>query len=238
MNISTNIFNKIAFVNFEEDSVIEYNIPVEGNECGVVYLQPVKRLDKSIAHNNNKSIIVLFNNIENFPEEEFKIAKFGKTILSKCKYSKYFIVYYGSNGYCTCVQVGKSILEKYLPLEYSEERLKQSKSKLDIFLEELMKETWKPYRVIDWCFDNEEIQDFNRENFDEDFKGKYVQKLNVDVKNFTPRLKRIGEDIKLYKNNYEEISLEKLKGILIYNGYKNLEKDNEGTCVRFYYRLN
>ena len=237
MNISTNIFNKIAFVNFEEDSVIEYNIPVGNNECGIVYFEPVKSLDKCIVHNKDKSITVLFNNIENFPEEEFRLAKFGKTILSKCKHSKYFIIYYGSHGYCTCLQVGKSISEKYLPLEYSEERLKQSKSKINIFLEELIQETWKPSRVINWCYDNEQLDDFNTDDFNKEFNEKYKSKLNVNIHDFMPRLKKIGNDIILYKNNFEEISLEKLKEILIYNGYENLEKDNEGTCVRLYYRL-
>ena len=238
MNISTNIFNKIAFVNFEEDSVLEYDLPVGDDESGIVYLeQPVKSLDKCIVHNKDKSITVLFNNIENFPEEEFRLAKFGKTILSKCKYSKYFIIYYGSNGYCTCIQVGKAISEKYLPLKYSNERVQKSKLNLNIYLEELIQETWKPSRLISWCYDNEELQDFNINDLNEEFKEQYLKKLNVNIHDFMPRLKRIGNNIELYKNNFEEISLEDLKEILIYNGYENLENDNKGTCVRLYYRI-
>ena len=62
---------------------------------------------------------------------------------------------------CICIQIVRAVNGKFLPLLYSKERQEIAKERLDIYLEELIKETWKPSRLIDWCFDNEDRQDFN-----------------------------------------------------------------------------
>ena len=164
--IITYPFTKMGYYN-RKDKIVEF---FELGDDGVYFLEKYKTsLEMSICVNyetSSKKLVVVFPKINSFPKEEFMRTYIGQCLsYDKTSYSNkkahYILMCRGILHNCICIQVVRAVNDKFLPLLYSRERQDIAKERLDIYLEDLIKETWKPSRLIDWCFDNEDKKDFN-----------------------------------------------------------------------------